>query len=127
MIVVDTSFVIQLLLLPDRVPSLQDLRSQWHAPSVLDVEVVSAVRGHLLSRQVSAEQAAAVLDDYAGLGVRIWPLDVPLRRRMLQLAHNVSAYDGAFVALAEALDAPLVTRDKGMAVAAPRSVRCVLL
>lgn len=127
MIVVDTSLVVQLLIVPQQVQSLPPLEASWHAPSVLDVETVSAVRGHLISQKISGAQAVEALDRYAELGVRIWPIDQPLSRRMLELAHNISAYDAAFVALAEALDAPLVTRDRRLAAAVPRSVSCILV
>ena len=126
MIVVDTSLVLDLILRPGAVPPVPQLGGAWHAPSVLDVEAVSVIRGHLLSGQLTPDLATGALADYVDLGVRIWPLGGALRTRMLQLAANLSAYDAAFVALAEALDAPLVTRDRRLASAAPPSVGIIL-
>ena len=127
MIVVDTSFVLDLLLRPSSIPVAPFPNDSWLAPSVIDVQTVSVVRGHLLAGHISREQASEVLDRYGELGVQIWPLDGPLLARMLELAHNVSAHDAAFVALAEALDAPLVTRDRRLAAAVPEPVRCILV
>lgn len=125
MIVVDCSVVADLLLRPTTLDA-PDPDDVWLAPSVLDTELVSAVRGHLLGRRLSPEQAAAALDDYTDLTIDIWPVDAALRRRMLSLAHTVSAYDAAYVALAEATGAPLVTRDRRLAAASPSGVTCVV-
>jgi predicted nucleic acid-binding protein len=51
-----------------------------------------------------------------------WPASGPLRRRAVQLRHTISAYDAAYVALAEALQCPLVTRDARLQRATPRTV-----
>ncbi len=51
------------------------------------------------------------MTDFDDLEVRRWPSGDSLRRRAFQLRDDVSAYDAAYVALAEALDCPLVTRD----------------
>lgn len=53
-----------------------------------------------------------VVDALADVPVLRWCTSEPLRRRALRLRHNVSAYDAAYVALAEALECPLVTRDQ---------------
>ncbi len=50
----------------------------------------------------------------------------PLLERMWQLRHNLTACDAACLALAERLDAPLLTRDVGLAAVAPRQARVVL-
>ena len=82
-----------------------------HAPGLLDYEIVSALRGLIRRRLITAGRAADVLTDYESLSVERWPADDALRRRAFQLRSNVSAYDAAYVALAEALECPLVTRD----------------
>lgn len=83
-----------------------------HAPCLLDYEVVSVLRGLRLGGHLSQARVRDVLTDYSDLPVRRWPADDALRRRALQLAHNLSGYDAAYVALAEALTCPLVTRDR---------------
>lgn len=86
-----------------------------HAPQLIDFEVVSALRGLVLGSQLSAARAEDVLTDYEDLPIRRWPFADGLRRRAFQLRDNISAYDAAYVSLAEALGCPLVTRDARLA------------
>lgn len=84
------------------------------APAHLDAEVVSALRG--LSR-TSATLSAVVpgaLRHLAGFPIRRMPL-APLLERMWALRDNVTPYDAAYVALAERLEARLVTSDRRLA------------
>jgi len=55
------------------------------------------------------------------------PSDGPTGWHVSDLRHNFTAYDAIYVALAEALDAPLLTRDQRLAAAAPRNVRVQLV
>lgn len=80
------------------------------APHLLDVEVASALRRAVARRLLDATRAAEALDDLADLAVVRYPHG-PLLGRMWELRAKLSAYDAAYVALAEALGAPLVTRD----------------
>ena len=86
-----------------------------NAPELLDVEVVSALRGLTLRGQLTPARAEDALTDFEDLLVRRWPSGDALRRRAFQLRGNVSAYDAAYVVLAEALDCPLLTRDSRLA------------
>jgi predicted nucleic acid-binding protein len=95
-----------------------------HAPHLLDLEVLSAVRRLVGLHRLSATYATGVLGDLVRLDVVRYP-HVPLLERMWQLRHNVSAYDAAFVSLAEALDAPLVTTDSRLAAASGHRARVV--
>lgn len=93
----------------------------WAGPDHLTVEVFSAVRGRWLGRQISAQRA---LDALAALGeaaIDLMPT-MPLLRRMWELRDNVSGYDAAYVALAEALECTLVTADARLARA--QGLRC---
>jgi predicted nucleic acid-binding protein len=56
-----------------------------------------------------------LLTDFEDLPVQRWPFGDGLRRRAFQLRDNVPAYDAAYVALAEALECPLLTRDSRLA------------
>jgi len=80
------------------------------APAHLDVEIVSALRG--LSRPNPTLRAAVpgALRHLAGFPIRRMPL-VPLLQRIWELRENLTAYDAAYVALAERLDGPLITCD----------------
>lgn len=117
-IVVDCSLVADLLLTPSSVNDEVAEVSIWHAPALLPVELLSVLRGHLLAGRLGTEGARGALADFEQLGVRFWPGDALLGGRVLALAHNFSAYDATYVALAEALDAPLATRDQRLAKAA---------
>ncbi|MGD0981791.1 MAG: type II toxin-antitoxin system VapC family toxin, partial [Solirubrobacteraceae bacterium] len=80
-----------------------------HAPTLLDFEVVSTLRGLALGGHLSAPRAADLLSDFDDLPIRRWPFADALRRRAFQLRENLSAYDAAYVALAEVLECALVT------------------
>ncbi|MGH3766491.1 MAG: type II toxin-antitoxin system VapC family toxin [Pseudonocardiaceae bacterium] len=117
MIVVDGAAVVDAL---TAVEGTEELRAylgaeELHAPSLLDFEVVSTLRGLTLGGHVSAARAEDLLSDFDDLSVRRWPFVSSLRQRAYQLRHNVSAYDAAYLALAEALECPLLTRDARLA------------
>lgn len=129
MIVVDCSAVVDVLL---SAPGSGDVRRllggrELHAPDLLDVEVVSALRGLVLGRHLSVERASAALGDYDQLPVRRWPISHPFRTRMLSLRDRATAYDAAYVAVAEALGCSLITRDARLARAVDALVDVVLV
>lgn len=93
------------------------------APAHLDVEVVSALRGLARGNSVLDRKVPDALRHLAGLAVRRVPL-APLLNRMWELRENVTAYDAAYVALAERLDAPLVTCDARLSAAS--GIRCAI-
>jgi predicted nucleic acid-binding protein len=71
---------------------------------------------------MSAERGLEALEDLAGLSVRRYPHDIVLPR-VWELRANLTAYDAVYVALAEALGAPLLTRDRRIASAARHHAR----
>lgn len=91
--------------------TLTDPGTDLHVPSLCDVEVAAALRRLELSGVASASRMQEALQDY-----RDFPLTrhghAPLLERIYALRHNVSSYDAAYVALAEDLDAPLLTADR---------------
>jgi predicted nucleic acid-binding protein len=114
-VVVDCSIVIRLLSNLDGDYLLrQRLARTVHAPALIDAEVSSVVRGLTITSkpnvQITDERAVQMLADYAGLRIVRYPMQ-PLQRRMFDLRHNLTAYDAMYVALAEALDVPLLTDD----------------
>jgi len=116
-IVVDCAAVIDALTAVD---GTEDLRGclaseELCAPVLLDFEVVSALRGLTLRGHLSAARAEDALTDFDDLEIHRWPFVDGLRRRAFQLRDTVSAYDAAYVALAEALDCSLLTRDGRLA------------
>ncbi|WP_125613466.1 type II toxin-antitoxin system VapC family toxin [Specibacter cremeus] len=117
MIVVDAAAVVDAL---SAVPGTDALRERLagedlHAPTLLDYEVVSALRGLTLGGHMGAARAHDLLTDFDDLSIQRWPSADALRRRALQLRSAVSAYDAAYIALAEALECPLLTRDVRLA------------
>lgn len=81
-----------------------------HAPHLLDVEVLHALRGLVAGRKLSAERAEHARHLVGRLQITRYPMSA-LAERIWSLRHNLTAYDAAYVALAEVLDCPLVTRD----------------
>ena len=121
MIVVDASVVLEVLL---NTPAAQRIARRLaspgetlHAPHLLDIEVAHALRRYALARQISAMRGKQALDDFADLRLTRYPHHIFLPR-IWELRHNLTAYDAAYVALAEALPAPLLTQD--LAIAATR-------
>lgn len=84
------------------------------APTLLQYECANVIRRAELSGAVSTDQAAQAHADLRDLPVDLWPYDV-LARRVWALRANMSAYDAAYVALAELLEAPLATLDRRIA------------
>ena len=82
-------------------------------PEVHDLEVLATVRGLLIARKSTAAEAEEVLADHGRLDLLRYS-HAPLRTRIWELRHNLTAYDAAYVALAEALDATLITGDAGI-------------
>jgi predicted nucleic acid-binding protein len=87
------------------------------APDVLVFEVLAVVRRDAARGIVSPERAGAVVDDLGDFAVDLFP-SMALRRRAWELRENLTIADGLFVALAERLGEPLVTKDAGLAIAA---------
>lgn len=117
--VVDCSIVIRVLANRDGDDVLrQRLARTLHAPALIDAEVSSVVRGLTITTKpnvrITAERAQQMLDDYAGLRIVRYPMQ-PLQQRVFALRHNLTAYDAMYVALAEALDVPLLTDDAKLA------------
>ena len=79
--------------------------------------MAQVIRRHAANREIDQERGRAALDDLADLPLRRYAHDF-LFQRVWNLRHNLTAYDAVYIALAEALDAPLVTRDQRLAAAA---------
>jgi predicted nucleic acid-binding protein len=91
----------------------QRLRSggQLAAPHLIDTEVVHVLRKHVLGGRLDDGRAAEALVDLDTLPLERYPAR-SLLGRIWTLRHNLSGYDATYVALAEALDAPLITSDR---------------
>lgn len=80
------------------------------APDVVDVETVAVLRKRWLDGTLPVRRFASAVRDLEQLGIDRYPT-LRLMWRAYELRDNVTAYDAAYVALAEALDCPLVTAD----------------
>lgn len=80
------------------------------APHLIDSEVLGALRGLVLSAQVTATRARGAIGDFLGLEIERFGL-AGLHHRVWELRANVSAYDATYVALAELHEVPLLTGD----------------
>jgi predicted nucleic acid-binding protein len=85
-----------------------------HAPGLLDLEVTSALRRLLRARVIDEGRADRALADLSTHPLERYP-HVALLPRIWDLRHNLTPYDAAYVALAEALGAVLVTADARLA------------
>jgi predicted nucleic acid-binding protein len=128
-IVLDASAVLELLLRTpggDRVERRLVAAETLHAPYLLDVEVSQVLRRYCLSRVLDASRAAFALQDLAALDIARYPHE-PMLARMWELRANLTAYDAAYVVLAETIDARLLTFDARMARASGHRARVELL
>jgi predicted nucleic acid-binding protein len=89
-------------------------RETLHAPHLLDVEVTQALRRYVAAGALSVSRAEEALQDLLDVRVRRYP-HVLFLRRVWELRDNLTAYDALYVALAETLDATLVTCDSKIA------------
>lgn len=108
----DESWLLPELRQEDALDALEALEGrEVHAPTHLDVEVAQVTRRLALDAVITPARGAAMLELLAESPVRRTPLS-PLLPRIWALRGNLTAYDGAYVALAEALQAPLLTFDR---------------
>ena len=128
MIVIDASVALELLLETPRGKRAvsQVFEQERHAPPLIDIEFAQALRRLNLAREISAERARLVLDIFSDWSINRHP-HKPLLRRIWELRSSVSAYDAAYVALAEGLEAPLLTCDGRLARSHGHRANIVLL
>jgi predicted nucleic acid-binding protein len=126
MIVVDASALLEVLLntpaggrIADR---LFTAGETLHAPHLLDLEVAQVLRRYTRSGEMSPQRGLQALEDLVDLPLVRYPHGLFLPR-IWELRDNVTAYDAVYIALAEALAAPLVTRDAALASTAAHRAR----
>ena len=129
MIVVDASALLEALL---RTPAARAVEERLfepqqtlHAPHLLDIEVAQVIRRYAAKGEIDSKRGRAAAD-LADFPFRRYPHDF-LLPRVWDLRNNLTAYDAVYVALAEALDAPLLTRDQRLAAAAGHHARVELV
>ncbi|HLJ70410.1 MAG TPA: type II toxin-antitoxin system VapC family toxin [Roseiarcus sp.] len=120
MIVVDASALLETLLQTPAAKTVSERlfnsRQSLYAPHLIDIEVAQIIRRLAAKGEIETERGRAALVDLADFPLTRHPHHF-LLPRIWALRNNVTAYDAAYVALAEALDAPLLTRDRRLAAA----------
>lgn len=89
---------------------LDALAGEVAAPHILDVEVLSVLRGLVLGRKLGEHAASAARDAHFDFAIDRHAT-APLAERIWELRHRYTSYDAAYIATAEALGAPLLTCD----------------
>ncbi|MFQ5527033.1 MAG: type II toxin-antitoxin system VapC family toxin [Thermoanaerobaculia bacterium] len=114
MIVLDASAALEILLQTPAGSSMTarvlEHEEDLHAPHLLDVEIAQALRRLCLRGHLGSSRAAAVLEDLSGLPLERHGHDLLLPCAW-ELRENLTVYDAVYVALAELLQVPLLTRD----------------
>jgi predicted nucleic acid-binding protein len=114
MIVLDASAAVDWLLQTSAGQSIEkriySRNESLHAPHLLDLEVTQVLRRLALQGVISAHRSDEAVRDLLDLRITRYP-HLVLLPRIWQLRHNFSAYDAAYIVLAEKLGAALVTRD----------------
>lgn len=130
MIVADASAILELLL---RTPFGAAVEARLfrpnetvHVPALLDLEVAQVLRRYVARGDLAEPRARASLDLLVAFPMERYSHE-PLVRRIWKLRDNLTAYDAAYVALAEALRAPLLTCDSKLAAAPGTKARIELI
>ena len=112
MIVVDSSAIVHALVGTPVNPQLLALLADEElcAPHLLDFEVATALRGHVLGGKLTASRGEDAVAEYVALQVVRYD-GVGLLGEIWRCRDNFTVYDAAYVALSIALNAPLVTSD----------------
>jgi predicted nucleic acid-binding protein len=117
-IVVDASVLVEVLLSRPSVERLghrlRDPDEALHAPHLIDLEIAQALRRYQAAGDISPQRTHQALVAFAQMPLERHP-HWPFLDRIWELRRNLTAYDAAYVALAEALDAPLLTCDRALA------------
>ena len=118
MIVVDASVIVEMLMHTEAgirvTPHIHTTSATVHSPHLLDAEVLHVVRRYALAGDIDAERGAEMVDILRDLVIHRHD-HRSLLGRAWELRHSVGTYDALYVALAEALDAPLLTADGRLA------------
>lgn len=130
MIVLDASALVELILSSPTgqlvAARIADPAEGLHTPHLADLELVQALRRYVREGLVDEDAAAVALDDFRALDLQRHAHE-PLLERVWEMRENLTAYDAVYVALAEVLDAPLLTCDGPLSRAPDVAGRAVLV
>lgn len=124
MIVTDASVVVEVLLRTSEAAQIERRlfasSELLAAPALLDVEVAQVLRRYVMRGEISEDHGRLALGLFERFPIRRLQHGT-LLARIWKLRDNLTAYDAAYVALAEALGATLLTRDRALAGASGHS------
>lgn len=129
-LILDASVVIDLLLhrepFYDRI-KLHILSADYlAAPHLLDIEVAQVLRRFVLRGEISSQRAEAAIEDLQDFSIERYP-HTRLLRRVFDLRNRLTAYDALYLALAEALNAELLTRDSAFGNLSDTDVKTIII
>jgi predicted nucleic acid-binding protein len=129
-IVLDASAMLEQLLATPKGQHIQEKYlvegESFHVPHLLDLEVVQVLRRYSHQHILTDHRAAQALEDFRDFPLTRYAHD-PLLSRIWELRENFTAYDAAYVALAEVLDIPLVTCDMRLTTAPGHTANMILV
>lgn len=118
MIVLDASALLEVLLQTPAGKTVErrifSPNETLHAPHLIDIEVTQVLRRYAALGEIEPHRAQQALEDLTDMPLTRYPHQLFLSR-IWSLRDNVTAYDAAYVALAESLPATLLTRDRRLA------------
>ena len=129
MIVVDASVVVDYLLaaqIENQLTALIGSSELLLAPQNIDLEVLNALRRGNYGGVQAKKAAANAFVNFGELRIVRYP-STPFLARIWQLRENVTAYDAAYISLAEAVAMPFYTRDRKLARATGHSAHIILI
>ena len=129
MLVLDASAVLEVLLRTERAPKI-DARimkkgEALAAPHLIDLEVLQVLRRYS-GKDMTDERCGFAIMDFEDLPITRYPHDLFVWR-IWELRKSLTAYDSAYIALAEALEAPLITCDARLAASHGHSAKIILI
>ena len=112
MIVIESSAMVDALVGHPANPRLLALLSdeELHAPALLDFEVASALRGYVLAGKLDPGRLDEAVEDFTAFRIERHPM-TDMLEHILDLRDNFTVYDAAYLVLALALEAPIVSAD----------------
>jgi predicted nucleic acid-binding protein len=111
-IVIESSAMVDALVDDPANPNLLALLAdeELHAPALLDFEVASALRGHMLGGKLDPVRLDQAVEDFSAFQIERHQM-TNLLGHLLDLRENFTVHDAAYLVLAQALEAPVVSAD----------------
>ncbi|HYK00436.1 MAG TPA: type II toxin-antitoxin system VapC family toxin [Thermoanaerobaculia bacterium] len=121
MIIVDASAIVDALL-GREVVAMRLRQHELHAPVTIDAEVLHSLLNNIWREKLTHEAAGYAVRAFRAISIERHPVQ-HLVERMWALRHNITAYDAGYVALAESMNVPLLTRDGRLSRASGHAAR----